>query len=55
MLAFFAKKARGAMARFAIDERLDRAEGLKEFTGMGYRFSKALSSAHDWVFTRKQP
>jgi hypothetical protein len=55
VLAFFAKKARGAMARFAIDERLDRAEGLKDFTGMGYRYSKQLSSRHEWVFTRPQP
>jgi len=55
VLAFFAKKARGAMARFAIDERLDSAEGLKDFTGMGYRYRKALSSPREWVFTRKQP
>jgi uncharacterized protein len=55
VLAFFAKKARGAMARFAIDQRLDHAEGLKDFTGMGYRYRKALSSDREWVFVRKQP
>ncbi|HEX8568348.1 MAG TPA: peroxide stress protein YaaA [Caulobacteraceae bacterium] len=55
VLAFFAKKARGAMARFVVDERVDAAEGLKDFRGMGYRYSKSLSSPGEWVFTRKQP
>ena len=55
VLAFFAKKARGAMARYVVDKRVDRAEGLKDFRGMGYRFSKSQSSPHEWVFTRKQP
>ena len=39
VLAFYAKKARGEMARFAIDQRLDQVEGLKDFRAMGYRFS----------------
>ena len=55
VLAFYAKKARGEMARFAIDQRLDRTEGLKEFRAMGYRYSKALSGPGEWVFTRPQP
>ena len=55
ILGFYAKKARGQMARFAIDGRIDRAEGLKDFTSGGYRFQQALSTAEEWVFTRKQP
>ena len=55
VLAFFAKKARGAMARYVVDKRVDAAEGLKDFRGMGYRYSKSLSSPGEWVFTRKQP
>lgn len=55
ILGFYAKKARGEMARFAIDGRIDRAEGLKDFSGGGYRFQSTLSSADEWVFTRKQP
>jgi len=55
ILGFYAKKARGEMARFAIDGRIDRAEGLKDFTSGGYRFQQALSTAEEWVFTRKQP
>jgi uncharacterized protein len=55
VVAFFAKKARGAMARFGIDHRVEHPEDLKEFRGMGYRFSKRLSTTGEWVFTRKQP
>jgi cytoplasmic iron level regulating protein YaaA (DUF328/UPF0246 family) len=55
VLAFFAKKARGEMARFAIDQRLETVEGLKDFRGMGYGYDKAASSAREWVFTRPQP
>jgi hypothetical protein len=55
ILGFYAKKARGQMARFAIDGRIDRAEGLKDFASGGYRFQPTLSTAEEWVFTRKQP
>ena len=55
IVAFHAKKARGEMARFAVDQRLETTEGLKDFRAMGYRFSKSLSSPDEWVFTRKQP
>jgi len=55
MLSFFAKRARGAMARFVIDHRIDRAEGLKAFNVVGYRFIKSLSNERDWVFSRPQP
>ena len=52
IISFFAKKARGAMARFAIDERIGRAEDLKAFDRDGYRFDKAASSASEWIFIR---
>ncbi len=54
-LMLYAKTARGLMARFAIDHRIDRAEGLKAFDTGGYGFNAALSSPTDWVFTRLQP
>jgi cytoplasmic iron level regulating protein YaaA (DUF328/UPF0246 family) len=53
MISFYAKKARGLMARFAIDQRIDRAEGLKDFTAAGYRFDTAASNDQTWVFSRK--
>ena len=52
IISFFAKKARGAMTRFAIDERLERAEDLKAFDRDGYRFDKAASSDVEWIFIR---
>lgn len=55
VLGFFAKKARGRMARFIIDNRIDRAEGLKGFDLDGYSFKPSLSTGADWVFARPQP
>ncbi|MBW8304191.1 MAG: peroxide stress protein YaaA, partial [Brevundimonas sp.] len=52
IISFFAKKARGGMARFAIDERIEKAEDLKEFDCDGYRFDKAASTETDWIFIR---
>jgi cytoplasmic iron level regulating protein YaaA (DUF328/UPF0246 family) len=53
VISFYAKKARGLMARFAIDNRIDRAEGLKTFTAAGYAFDAAASTEEDWVFIRR--
>jgi cytoplasmic iron level regulating protein YaaA (DUF328/UPF0246 family) len=55
IVSFFAKKARGLMARYMIDHRVDRPQGLKDFTVAGYSFRSDLSSDGDWVFTRPQP
>lgn len=52
MLGVYAKKARGLMSRFVIDNRLTEAKALKEFTVDGYRFNNKLSSDNKWVFTR---
>jgi cytoplasmic iron level regulating protein YaaA (DUF328/UPF0246 family) len=51
-LSFLAKKARGLMARFAIDNRIDRVAGLKDFDTAGYGFQPLLSTPVEWVFTR---
>ncbi len=55
IISFFAKAARGMMARYAIEARLERAEDLKGFDSAGYRFQPAASDAATWVFTRPQP
>ena len=52
MISFFAKKARGAMARFIIEERINSAEDLKSFKGDGYYFSPKKSVDDNWVFLR---
>lgn len=55
VLSFFAKAARGMMARFAVDQRVDEPEGLKDFNTAGYRFEPGLSTDRTWVFARPQP
>jgi hypothetical protein len=52
VVGFFAKQARGLMARYAILNRITDPEQLKVFQGEGYEFSAALSSTQDWVFVR---
>ncbi len=52
VISFNAKRARGAMARFAIERRLDRPEGLKDFEADGWRFAPRASDASTWVFRR---
>jgi len=53
-ISFLAKKARGLMARYLIDNRIDNAEALKDFDYEGYAFEASLSSDNEWVFTRRQ-
>lgn len=55
IVSFYAKKARGLMARFAVVNRVGRAEDLKAFDLDGYRFDAAGSTETDWTFVRPQP
>src|SRR5436189_179262 len=41
IISFYAKRARGLMARYAIDNRIDKAADLRGFDVAGYRFDKA--------------
>jgi len=54
MISFFAKKARGLMARYIIENKVESVEQLKSFNLDGYEFNEALSKGNDIVFTRKQ-
>jgi len=53
IISFFAKRARGLMARFALVNRLDRVEQLKDFAGGGYAFAPEVSGERNWVFRRR--
>lgn len=55
MISFFAKKARGQMARYIIDNEINDPDALKAFTVGGYRFDAASSTARELVFLRDQP
>lgn len=53
-VSFFAKRARGAMARFIVDNRLTDPMGIRDFTWGGYAFDPA-SLDDTWVFLRPYP
>jgi cytoplasmic iron level regulating protein YaaA (DUF328/UPF0246 family) len=55
MISFFAKKARGVMARYIIDNKMTDPDALKSFDGAGYYYSEAHSSGTQWVFLRDSP
>jgi cytoplasmic iron level regulating protein YaaA (DUF328/UPF0246 family) len=55
IISFYAKRARGLLARYAIDNRVEKAADLKAFDVAGYRFAKHLSSDSEYVFARPQP
>ncbi|MEJ6402870.1 peroxide stress protein YaaA [Yoonia sp. 2307UL14-13] len=55
IVSFFAKRARGAMARHIIENRLTQAEDIKGFTSGGYAFDADLSEGDKWVFLRDYP
>ena len=52
VISFYAKKARGAMARYIIENRIKTPKGLEQFDWQGYLFSEELSSGNELVFTR---
>lgn len=54
MISFFAKRARGLMTRFIVQNKIDTPELLKEFNLDGYQFSAKDSNEDELVFLRKQ-
>lgn len=52
MVSFFAKRARGLMSRFIIQNNISDPEELKAFDWEGYYFNNQLSGENEWVFTR---
>ena len=52
VISFFAKRARGQMAAFAIKNKLSDINDLKDFVDGDYRFNSGLSSSDKWIFTR---
>lgn len=54
IISFFAKRARGMMARYAAVKGLTDANKLKLFKVDGYAFDKKVSTPSHWVFRRRQ-
>lgn len=55
IVSFFAKKARGSMARFVLERDVTDPEGLKDFDLGGYVFDPELSSPDSPAFLRGEP
>lgn len=53
IISFYAKKARGLMARYIIQNQLDSAEALKGFDLEGYAYSEEQSNSKELVFLRR--
>eukprot|EP00887_Chlorella_sp_A99_P004543 scaffold56.g4543.t1 len=53
VINFYAKRARGLMARYAIEQQVATPEGLQTFTSEGYAFDADVSVADKLVFRRK--
>lgn len=54
MISFFAKKARGAMARYLVESRAKTVDDINGFKGLGYKYSKKYSTDGKPVFTRSE-
>jgi cytoplasmic iron level regulating protein YaaA (DUF328/UPF0246 family) len=54
MISFFAKKARGLMANYIIENKITTLDELKRFDAAGYEYNESFSKGNDWVFTRKE-
>ncbi len=54
-LGLFAKRARGLMARFLIQEQATTEGQIRRFRAAGYRYNAALSGPQEPVFSRDKP
>lgn len=55
VLGLFAKRARGRMARFVVEQRIATPKALQGFAEDGYRFDAALSDSANFTFVRAHP
>ncbi len=53
VISFFAKRARGLMARYAVTQRVTLPQQLQGFDSEGYAFAAAASTPDRWVFRRQ--
>jgi cytoplasmic iron level regulating protein YaaA (DUF328/UPF0246 family) len=53
IISFFAKRARGMMARHAAELGITDVERLKDFDVDGYAYDESVSTDKSWVFRRR--
>ncbi|QCJ68964.1 peroxide stress protein YaaA [Providencia heimbachae] len=54
VISFYAKKARGLMSRFIIQNKLTKTEQLSDFNLDGYQFDENQSKGNELIFTRAE-
>jgi cytoplasmic iron level regulating protein YaaA (DUF328/UPF0246 family) len=54
IVSFYAKRARGLMARYIVQNRLTKVADLEGFDLEGYRFDPSVSTVERPVFRRRQ-
>lgn len=54
IISFYAKKARGLMSRYIIQNKLTNPDDIKTFDFAGYRFDANSSNDREWVFIRDE-
>jgi hypothetical protein len=54
MMGVYAKRARGLLSRYIIQNCITEPEAIKGFAEDGYSFNAELTTGNQWVFTRKQ-
>ncbi|AXH62744.1 MULTISPECIES: peroxide stress protein YaaA [Providencia] len=54
VISFYAKKARGLMSRFIIQNKLTTTDQLADFNLEGYQFDESQSKGNELVFTRSE-
>lgn len=52
VIGFSAKRARGMMARYLTQNRVETPDGIKDFAEAGYKFQPALSTESEYQFHR---
>lgn len=52
VVTIYAKRARGLMSRFIIENSITSVNELKEFDTEGYSYNEDLSTGSEWIFTR---
>ena len=53
IISFYAKKARGSMAKFIVNNQITKPDDLKEFDLEGYIFNSEKSDKENFVYSRK--
>jgi len=55
VISFLAKRARGLMARYAIEHQIKTPSALQKFNVEGYQFEPSLSATDKFVFRKYNP